>query len=151
LFRAFSVHKTDDAVVSYHWTFGDGSSGSGQRISHTYTQPGVYRTCLYINTEKGCETRICNDVQLPGETQSRLKVSPDPVGDVLHVLFYSIHNEIVTIKIFNADGMVIRTYTRSVVVGPNTWNFEATGLSPGVYSLSIQSPDQFASTIFVKL
>jgi hypothetical protein len=72
------------------------------------------------------------------------------VLDVLHVLFYSSHNEIVTIKIFDSNGVVVRSYTRTEVLGPNRWNFETTGLLPGIYSLSVQSPDQFASAIFIK-
>jgi len=150
LFKAFSIHKQNDAFVSYRWTFGDGSSGVGEKISHSYQEPGGYRVCLLINTEKGCETRICNEIRISGTTQSRLQLSPNPVVDVLHVLFYSSHNEIVTIKIFSSNGIVVRSYTRTVVVGPNMWDFEATGLLPGIYLLSVQSPDQAASAIFIK-
>ena len=149
-FKAFAIHKQDDAVISYRWTFGDGSSGVGEKISHTYQEAGIYRVCLLINTEKGCETRICNEIGSSGTTQSRLQLSPNPVVDVLHVLFYSSHNEIVTIKIFDSNGVVVRSYTRTEVLGPNRWNFETTGLLPGIYSLSVQSPDQFASAIFIK-
>jgi len=150
LFKAFSIHKPGDAVINYRWTFGDGSSGAGEQISHTYQEPGGYRVCLLINTEKGCETRICDGIRISGTTQSRLQLSPNPVVDVLHVLFYSFHNEIMTIKIFSSNGIVVRSYTRTAVVGPNKWDFEATGLLPGVYLLSVQSPDQFASAIFIK-
>jgi len=37
----------------YIWDFGDGSNGYGVRITHTYSQPGIYYATLTINTEKG--------------------------------------------------------------------------------------------------
>ncbi|MFI5187372.1 MAG: PKD domain-containing protein [Chitinophagales bacterium] len=150
LFRGFSVHRSDDAVVSYRWTFGDGTSGNGEKISHTYQHGGVYRVCLLINTEKGCETRICDDVRIAGETQSRLQISPNPVADILHVLFYSIHNETASIKIINSNGVVVKSFTVAINAGANMWNFEAAGLLTGIYSLTLQSSDQFASVIFFK-
>ncbi|MEO6453612.1 MAG: PKD domain-containing protein [Ginsengibacter sp.] len=150
VFKGFSVHKTGDAVISYRWTFGDGSSGAGEQVTHTYNAVGVYRVCLLINTEKRCETKICNDVTIAGPTQSILQLSPNPVTNILHALFYSAQNEIVTIKINNSNGVVVRTYTRPAVMGFNTWDFEVTGLLSGIYSFVLQSPNQFASGIFVK-
>src|SRR5205085_6275959 len=102
VFKGVSIHKPDDAVISYRWTFGDGSSGTGEQVKHTYAVAGVNRVCLLINTEKGCETRICNDVKIAGANQSILELSPNPVSDVLHASFYSANNETVTIKIINS-------------------------------------------------
>jgi hypothetical protein len=149
-FKAYSIHKPDDAVLSYKWTFGDGSSGDGEKITHTYNVAGVYRVCLLIRTEKGCETRICNDVRVAGPTQSRLQLTPNPVINTLHAVFYSTHTETVKIKIINSNGAVIREYTRPAVVGLNTWEFDLSGLLPGVYSFVVQSSNQFVSGIFFK-
>jgi hypothetical protein len=35
-------------------------------------------------------------------------------------------------------------------VGPNTWDFDAGNLTPGIYSLVVQSPNQMASALFIK-
>jgi len=150
VFKGFSIHKPDDAVVSYRWTFGDGSSGVGQQVSHTYNVAGVYRVCLLINTEKGCETRICNDIRVAGPTQSALQLAPNPVINVLHAVFYSAYNETVKIKIINASGVIVREYSRGAVVGSNTWEFDLSGLTAGTYSFVVQSSNQFASAIFFK-
>jgi PKD repeat protein len=150
-FKGFSIHNPNDAVLSYRWTFGDGTSGTGQKITHTFSQPGVYRVCLLINTEKGCETRICNDVRVGGTTQSTLQLSPNPVINNLHLVFYSNHNEAVTIRIFAAGGVAVRTYVRNAVIGANTWDFDVSTLISGVYLLTVESPNQFASGIFFKL
>jgi hypothetical protein len=104
-----------------------------------------------INTQNGCETKICNNVRVAGTTGSILQLSPNPVINVLHALFYSTHNEVVTIKIINANGVVVRTYTRTAVIGPNNWDFpDVATLTPGVYSFVLYSSNQFASAIFYK-
>ncbi|MEO6330542.1 MAG: PKD domain-containing protein [Ginsengibacter sp.] len=150
IFKGFSVHKPGDFVTGYKWTFGDGSSGGGEQVTHTYNAAGVYRVCLQINTEKGCETRICNNVTIADATQSTLQLSPNPAANVLYALFYSVHNETVTITLTNSIGIVTRTYTRSAVAGFNTWDFDITSLLPGSYSLAVQSPNQFANGLFIK-
>ena len=150
IFKAFSIHKPDDAVVGYRWGFGDGSSAIGEKVDHTYHEPGVYRVCLLINTEKGCETKICNNVRVAGSTRSRLQLSPNPVINILHVLFYSTRNENVKIKIINSTGVVVKEYSQLAVAGLNTWEFDVAGLLTGIYSFVVQSPNQFASDIFFR-
>jgi PKD repeat protein len=150
LFKGFSIHKPDDVVLGYTWTFGDGSSGSGQTVTHTYHAAGVYRVCLFIKTQNGCETKICNDVRVAGEHEARLQLSPNPVINTLHAVFYSTHNETVKIKIINASGAVVKEYSRDAVVGSNTWEFDLSGLISGAYSFVVLSPNQFVSGIFFK-
>jgi hypothetical protein len=151
LFRGYSIHKPDDKVIGYRWTFGDGSAGVGEAITHSYNVAGVYRVCLFITTEKECETKICNDVRVAGERETRLQLSPNPVSTILHALFYSTHNETVDIKIVNSSGVVIKEYTRDAVVGGNTWDFDVSGLSAGVYVFFVQSSNQFVSALFTKI
>ncbi|HET9825717.1 MAG TPA: PKD domain-containing protein, partial [Chitinophagaceae bacterium] len=149
-FKGFSIHKPDDTVIGYRWTFGDGSSGTGQTVSHTYVTAGIYRVCLFIATQKGCEAKICNNVRVAGEHEARLQLTPNPVINTLHAVFYSTHTETVKIKIISASGAVVKEYTRDVVVGTNAWEFDVSGLVSGVYSFVVLSPNQFVSEIFFK-
>jgi hypothetical protein len=44
---AFAAHSHDgDAVLSYHWDFGDGVKLEGSEVQHTYTDPGEYNVDL---------------------------------------------------------------------------------------------------------
>lgn len=52
-FTATSVH-TPPAIVSYDWDFGDGLTGTGQVVSHTYTTAGSYSVRLIITDVNGC-------------------------------------------------------------------------------------------------
>ena len=150
-FKGFSINNPNDEVLYYRWTFGDGSSAVGREVTHSYNQGGDYQVCLNIKTRLGCETRICKTVRVPGNNEPALHLTPNPVVNVLHVDFRSTHTEQVNIKILNGFGVVVRTYVRNVTTGPNNWDVELATLLPGVYSFVVQSPNQLASAIFIKL
>jgi len=40
-------------IASYEWDFGDGATGSGATITHTYTGPGSYTVTLRLEDEAG--------------------------------------------------------------------------------------------------
>jgi PKD repeat protein len=150
-FKGFSIHNPNDEAIGYRWTFGDGSNAIGREVTHTYNQGGSYEVCLTIKTRLGCETRICKTVRVPGNNQPALVLSPNPVHTVLNAAYHSTHTESLTIKILNANGTPVRTYIRNANVGPNTWSFDLSTLIPGVYSMVVQSPNQLASAIFIKI
>jgi PKD repeat protein len=149
-FKGFGIHNNNDEVVSYLWTFGDGTTASGREVTHTYNQPGEYEVCLRMRTRLGCETRICKPLRVPANHNAVLQLSPNPVVDILHVSFFSTHTETVIIKIINGNGTTVRTFTRNVTMGANVWSHDLTLLIPGAYSYSVQSPNQLASAIFLK-
>ncbi len=150
-FKGFAIHNPNDQVLSYRWSFGDGTTAIGREVTHTYNSAGDFEVCLYIKTALGCETRICKKVRVPGNNQPALTLTPNPVVNILHALFLSTHTETVTIKIINSNGVVIRTTTRNATIGPNNWDFDLSNLTAGVYSFVVQSPNQLASAIFIKL
>jgi PKD repeat protein len=149
-FTGHSINRPNDEVIGYRWTFGDGTSATGQVVTHTYTQAGDFEVCLYIKTRLGCETRICNTIRVPGNNEPQLHLAPNPVISTVTVGFRSTHTETVNIRIVNSSGLPVRTFTRSVTVGPNTWTHDLTTLPTGVYSYNVQSPNQQASVIFLK-
>jgi len=149
-FNGFAIHNPNDPVIGFHWTFGDGSSTTGREVTHTYNVPGTYEVCLTIKTQLGCETRICKKLNVPGNTQPVIHISPNPVENMLHLLFYSTHSEPVNIRIVNANGVVVRNYLRNATTGANNWDFDVTTLTPGSYMLYIQSPNQLSSQLFIK-
>jgi PKD repeat protein len=149
-FKAFAIHNPDDPVISYQWTFGDGSGATGRDVTHQYNAPGTYEVCLTIKTQGGCVTRICKPLHVPGNTQSVLQITPNPVLNTMHVLFYSTHTEPVLIKIVNGYGVVVRQWTRNATQGANNWDFDVSTLPAGAYTLYIQSPNQLSSQIFIK-
>jgi PKD repeat protein len=43
----------DGTIVSYHWTFGDGTVGSGATVVHMYATPGIYPVTLTVTDNEG--------------------------------------------------------------------------------------------------
>lgn len=52
-FRDTSEHLP----TNWHWTFGDGATGTGQTVMHTYTEPGSYSVTLAIENPAGRFTK----------------------------------------------------------------------------------------------
>ncbi len=52
-FDANASHDTDGKITSYDWEFGDGTTGSGVRPTHTYSSPGEYVVTLRVTDDRG--------------------------------------------------------------------------------------------------
>jgi PKD repeat protein len=64
---------SDGRIVSYSWAFGDGASGEGETITHTYGTPGTFRVTLSVADDRGTdgltqETVVATDPAIPPET-----------------------------------------------------------------------------------
>ncbi|MDB5253478.1 MAG: hypothetical protein JWP27_2647 [Flaviaesturariibacter sp.] len=149
-FRGAGIQPPNDHVINYRWTYGDGTQGTGQNVTHTYATGGTYNVCLTTNTTFGCESRVCKPVTTLGSLQSQLTLTPNPVLTVIHAAFISTRSETVQVSIFNGSGIQVRSYTRPASLGLNTWEFDITTLPAGIYSMSVQSPSQTASSLFFK-
>lgn len=149
-FRGFAIHNPDDPVVGYRWTFGDGSAATGKEVTHQYNVPGTYEVCLTIKTQRGCETKICKPLHVPGNAQVALEITPNPVINIMHVLFYSTLSEPVMIRVLNGYGIVVKTWSRNATQGANNWDLDVSTLPAGPYTLYVQSSNQLASRLFIK-
>ncbi len=52
-FDGSASRAADGVIVSYRWEFGDGQTGSGERVTHTYQQSGRYVVTLTVTDDKG--------------------------------------------------------------------------------------------------
>jgi alpha-galactosidase len=55
-----------DAVVSYHWDFGDGVTLEGRDVNHTYTEPGEYKAHLMATGLSGLVAEDAFEVHISG-------------------------------------------------------------------------------------
>ena len=67
LVAGFSVSFTDaststNAISSWQWDFGDGSTSTAQNPSHTYSIADTFHVCLTINDNHGCSDTWCHSV-----------------------------------------------------------------------------------------
>jgi len=52
-FNASGSYDSDGNIVSYQWSFGDGSSGTGAEITHTYQNAGSFVAKLTVTDNQG--------------------------------------------------------------------------------------------------
>lgn len=52
-FDASGSRDPDGKIMEYLWDFGDGTTASGMRVSHTYTQAGLYPVILTVKDDRG--------------------------------------------------------------------------------------------------
>jgi PKD repeat protein len=143
------IAQPNNPVVSWQWTFGDGSAGTGQNVIHEYAHPGRYNVCLKITTANGCQNTYCR-VKVIDSGVRILQLHPNPVINTLYITYYSFRNEQAQIKIYNVFGVLVRTFIRQMTVGYNNFSTDVSTLPPGPYSLVVQTPTTIAASVFFK-
>lgn len=62
-FDASASNDPDGDKLSYSWDFGDGTTARGVKVTHVYTEPGIYKVILYVDDGSGteCATDVISD------------------------------------------------------------------------------------------
>ncbi|NOQ53532.1 MAG: PKD domain-containing protein, partial [Thermoplasmata archaeon] len=93
-----SYDPDDDTIVEYRWQFGDGSSGKGRYVEHSYVSSETFTVSLTVKDARG------------GESTTHRKVTVEPLTISMeqpHVGDLFIYNVGGDAKIFNfADGLI---------------------------------------------
>lgn len=60
-FDGSKSYDPDGDSLSYSWNFGDGSTGSGAKVTHVYKERGKYTVTLAVNDNSGTDCSIDTD------------------------------------------------------------------------------------------
>ncbi|WP_070138611.1 PKD domain-containing protein [Crocinitomix algicola] len=68
-------------ILGYHWSFGDGTYGTGNPVEHTYSSGGGYTVCLTVyyydpEKERCCSFETCIEVEASDPKKS---MAPNPI------------------------------------------------------------------------
>ena len=142
IFTATSIQGTP-AIVSFEWNFGDGSLDTGNNITHTYIQKGLYTVSLKITDINGCTDSIVknNYIKVGGPTAAFVPATP---GSCLNaaVTFKDLSIPDVTHPISKwywnyGDG------TKDTLTTPPFLHLYATS---GIFSVALEIKDSFGCT-----
>jgi len=64
-FDASSSYDPDGTIADYEWDFGDGSTASGVKASHSYREVGTYTVTLTVADNDGVVGKISKTVEVP--------------------------------------------------------------------------------------
>jgi len=92
-FDASPSTSEKDAIVQYAWQFGDGATGSGKVVSHTFSSPGYFEVTLKVTTEHGQQAsaqrtiHVADAIVVPGNFSSiQAAIDAASDGDTIVVL-----------------------------------------------------------------
>lgn len=61
-FDASASHDNDGTIIAYQWNFGDGDTGSGATISHTYDSFGTFTVVLTVIDNDGAPASAVTEI-----------------------------------------------------------------------------------------
>lgn len=70
VFSNTTMNSDPNSLIS--WSFGDGTSATGNNISHSYNQPGNYLVCMHIAVSNTCFADTCIYVTVNNSTPCNL-------------------------------------------------------------------------------
>ena len=70
-----SSYDPDGTIVSWQWAFGDGATGSGATVQHTYTAVGTYTAVLTVTDNRGATATNRVTIQVQTAPPPTVRVS----------------------------------------------------------------------------
>lgn len=76
-----TTNPTGHTITNYTWAFGDGQTGSGQTVTHTYANAGNYQVRLTVQTAGGaCVDDKTQTVPVYATPHATVNALPNPVS-----------------------------------------------------------------------
>jgi len=142
------------SIVSYSWSFGDGTTGSGAAVSHTYPTAGTYAARLTVTNTSGATDSATQTIQVTEPGPPRPPVTFTGRGDSVTASFllskglatFTIRHSGTSNFIVWLNGAagehvdllvnVIGSYSGTALVGVGSGSL---GASPGAHVLSVSA------------
>lgn len=153
-----NILSTSTPITNWVWDFGDGTTGTGSTVDHTFPGSGTYMVTLtvfgYSPDEKECcfvqvrqEVRVeCGKRQAKmsapnttGESINNVTLHPNPSSGIVNVSFDLTNDDEVSITIVDIAGKVVYENKPSRIVSGSHSIEIATELPKGIYTTIIST------------
>ena len=139
----------DGSIVSYSWSFGDGTSASGRRVSHVYTSAGTYTAKLTVMDNRGdsdSDTCIVTVKTLPRPPSAG--VEEGVLGNAKDYVVDAMEEVNTTVTINTTDPVTVFIFAYDENPHPDVPLPENT--IPVVVDIAVSSPDAVVWPIHVE-
>ena len=144
VYTFFNTSNTQGAFVSTQWAFGDGTSGDGSQLIHTYTASGNYTVCMTITgivsgTGDTCQVEICQNIEVSvgvEDLTGALPITawPQPFDGAVQLEGEGLRGNM-RYTLFDMTGRVMNDRT---VLSQGRVALDYSGLPPGTYVLRLR-------------
>ena len=117
----------DGTIVSYVWTFSDGTTTTGPMTRHSYAAPGTYWICLIVADNAGGTGTQCQQVIVPAVADVRIDCVYYAGSQVLREADEYVQIVNVGTKAQDLSGWVLRNLSRATP----SFTFKGIILQPG--------------------
>lgn len=100
---------------SLYWDFGDSNTSTLTNVSHTYNSAGTYQVILQGTFNTGCESsdtltiHVLNNAAIFESNKNEfIHVYPNPVTDVLNIVYKGNEDAIEQIQVFDIKGNLVK-------------------------------------------
>jgi PKD repeat protein len=138
---------------NFTWDFGDGTTSQAENPSHQFNGPGNYDVMLTASN-MNCGSAISYSVFLmplaTGESElskHSFVVYPNPVHDILSLVFHEKDNMVGRIRLQNASGQVLQSFDFQ----GNNLTLNMDGYSNGIYLIEVSTGEATLTRQVVKL
>ncbi|HEX8547100.1 MAG TPA: PKD domain-containing protein, partial [Cytophagaceae bacterium] len=144
-FKFIDVSSAD--IHKSYWSFGDGNTGSGGIVVHSYAKPGKYQASLTIATfdEKG--NTICKDISyqtvfVDEMNDEIIALYPNPINYEGKISLKNVEKD-VDLTIYNHEGVPVKKIRN---ISNGITNFSVEELQNGFYFYHIISDGKIIKT-----
>ena len=85
---------TGQHFAGYQWNFGDGQTGEGEDVSHTYAEPGQYRVLHTVTTSNGCAGSVSETITVVEAPVAEFTATTVCQGETTHFTSTSVGEQI---------------------------------------------------------
>jgi len=138
-FDASQSRDPDGEIVEYIWDFGDGSTGKGKVVTHSYSTPGNYTVTLTVVDDDGAEDSDTTLAHISEYTQNK---KPVPVIESKDIAVIGEIIEFNASKSYDPDGEIV-TYIWKFGDGKVDYGkvVEHSYSEPGTYEVTLEVVD----------
>ena len=141
--RTVTFDATNSVGNVFNWDFGDGTTGTGDTITHVYADSvGVYAACLFVEdtvcmtSDYYCDGLVTTVGLKESSLASNVKLYPNPSAGHFNVSFAAVVEADYQIEIIDITGRMVNKKTGETKYGENQVRFDA-DLPDGVYMVKV--------------